>query len=126
MQSALASSVEPALWKAPAALSIIAAELQELFNPKGLNKWLGHFRWLCGTPIHCNCLNRFSVFLALRSFVFCQNLFSGVWLWHCSKAFNKHLNSFPCDKNHGHSSSCLVAVWHFPKRLWDSLLAFLF
>lgn len=36
--------------------------------------------------------------LALTTFVFCQNLVSGVWLWHCSKAFNKHLNSFPGDK----------------------------
>lgn len=91
--------------------SIIVSELQELFNPKGLpfliSLWDTHSLQL---------LEQIFCLLALRSFVFCWNLFSVVWLWHCSKAFNKHLNSFPCDKNHSHSSSCLVAAWHFSQK----------
>ena len=96
-----------------------------------------HFRapeavkpWRCSIlvslqDIHrCSCLNRLSAFSSL-SFGFHQNLFSGVQLWHCGKAFCKHLNSFPCDKNHGCCCPCLVAAWHFPKRPWDALLAFL-
>lgn len=121
MQSALASSVEPVLWNAPAGPlhhCFRAPEaVQSQCLPFLISLWDTHLLQLLE---HVFCL------LALKTFVFCQDLFSGVWLWHCSKAFNKHLNSFPGDKNHGHSSSCLVAAWHFPKRLWDSLLAFLF
>lgn len=102
-------------------LSIIASELQKLFTLKGLPFLIS----LCDTH-SLQLLEQFFCLLALKSFVFCQNSFSGVWLWHCSKPFNKHLNSFLCDKSHGYSSSCLVAAWHFPKRLWDSPLAFLF
>lgn len=119
VQSALASSVEPVLWKAP------AAPLHHCCRASGAvqSQRLAIFDLFVGHPFTAAA---WTGFLSVRSFVFCQNLFSGVWLWHCSKAFNKHLNSFPCDKNHGHPSSCLVAVWYFPKRLWDSLLAFLF
>lgn len=121
MQSALASSVELVLWNAP------AGPLHHRFRaPEAVQSQCLPFLISLWDTHLLQVLERTFCLLALKTFVFCQDLFSGVWLWHCSKAFNKHLNSFPGNKSHGPSSFCLVAAWHFPKRLWDSLLAFLF
>lgn len=95
-RAALASSVEPVLWNAP------AAPLHHCFRAPGAvqSQKACHFFISLWDTHSLQMLEQTFCPLALKTFVFCQNSFSGVWLWHCSKAFNKHLNSFPWDKNH--------------------------